>query len=122
MRKAIPFILILTFLTTFSTNPFAAERNMLGNWSITFNGYYGNKETGPTYGSVIVTLHITKQKGRAFAGTAETSGQAVTCLLTGNFNSDKIVMVACGNTFIRGNAVDTATGTKPYLIMETQQM
>ena len=124
MKKLVMFFLVL-FTTIMMANNVLAEpknivgaKNILGNWNVTFKGYFGNEQTGPIYGEAKASLHITKQIEESFAGTVEIEGQPDTYLLTGNIKNNKIVMIMGGNTFIRGNVKDS----KLYLVFETQQM
>jgi hypothetical protein len=118
MKKLVMFFLVLVTTIMMANIVLAGQRNIVGNWNVTFKGYYGNKQTGPMYGEVKATLYITEQKEGSFAGTVEIEGQPDTYLLTGNIKNNKIVMIIGGNTFIRGNV----RGSKLYLVMETQQM
>ena len=118
-------LLFTLFLTCFGLTMAHAQvpaRKMIGNWAVTFKGYYGNENIGTSYGQVGAVFHITAQTGRSFAGTVEIEGQPGTYIVTGNIKNDKISMVLGGNTFIRGNAYATANGVRLYLTMETQRM
>ena len=118
MKKLVMVFLVLVTTIMMANIVLAGQRNIVGNWNVTFKGYYGNKQTGPIYGEVKATLHITEQIEGYFAGTVEIEGQPDTYLLTGNIKNNKIVMIIGGNTFIRGNV----KGSKLYLVMEPQQM
>jgi hypothetical protein len=122
VKKSLLLTLVFVSVIMASGTLFAAERSMVGNWTITFKGFYGNEQIGTKYGQVEVLFHITKQKGRSFAGTVDIDGQIGTHIVTGNIKNDKLTMIIGGNTFIRGNAYDTANGTRLYLVMETQRM
>ncbi len=119
--KVLLFTLLLTCFGLTMAHAQVPVRKMIGNWSVTFTGYYGNENIGTTYGQVEVVFHITAQDGRSFAGTAEIGGQP-SYIVTGNIKNDKITMIVAGNTFIRGNAYVTTKGVRLYLIMETQRM
>jgi hypothetical protein len=122
MKKFIVFLLVLASVFMSSGVLWAGERNLIGNWSTTFKGYYGNETIGTHYVQIHVVLHITKQEGRSFAGTAQFKGQTQKYLITGNINADKINIILGGNIFIVGNACDTSNGVRLYLIMEIQRM
>ena len=122
MKSRTIYSLFVLLVLAMTTTVYAAQRNLIGNWGITFKGYYGNEQVGTTYGEKKATFHITKQTGQSFAGTVEIESSTESFCLTGNIKNDKIVMIIGGNTFIRGNVYDTANGPKMNLIMETQQM
>ncbi len=122
MRRHLLVATIFTLVIMMNGTSFAAERNIIGKWTITFKGYQGNEQVGTSYVTENATLRITKQKGQSFAGTVQIDGQSNKYILTGNIHEDNVTMVMGGNTFIRGNAYDTSKGIRMDIIIESQQM
>jgi len=118
-RKTVYSLIVVLSLMTITTNVYAAQKDLIGDWSVTFEGYYGNNQVGTSYGEVNMTFYITNQTERSFSGTVEVESEPGSqYCLTGNIKNNKIVIIIGGNTFIRGKV----KGTIMDLVMETQQM
>ncbi|TCT21906.1 hypothetical protein [Thiobaca trueperi] len=125
MKKMLALMLAL-MCSVAPTVLLAAEPNLVGDWTLTFQGYYGNDTVGVTYGQADMTLHITAQTGGAFAGNAvlDVDGSSTHGLITGVAQKNELHMVWGGNNFIHGTIVNPGSRGKMRLklIMETQQM
>lgn len=118
MKKYFLFSLVFVAVMLASGALFAGQRSLIGDWSVTFQGYVGNETIGTSYAQVKAVFHITNQTGRSFAGTVEIEGDSKTYALTGDIKNDNITMILGGNTFVRGSA----SAVRLKLIMETQRM